>query len=77
MSQCGKPIIEKTAGMLGCADGHQFRVRRATPATMTQIDPEHPDDPDHDGKIFPMGEVCPHPDYFQGSDRPVKHTRIV
>jgi hypothetical protein len=72
MSICGKPIVEKLTGLLSCAAGHHFRVGQSAPDTMTAVvDPEHPSDPDHDGKIYPMGEVCPHPDYF-GDDRPVK-----
>jgi hypothetical protein len=69
MSTCGKLISEALEGVLRCAEGHHFRVQRGTPSTMRVIDPEHPDDPDHDGKIYPMGEVCPHPSYFSGQER--------
>ncbi len=70
MSICGQPIAKTLEGLLRCAEGHHFRVSKQAPDMMVKVDPEHPDDPDHDGKIYPMGEVCPHPNYFDADDEP-------
>ncbi len=73
MSSCGKPIVTKLKGVLACAAGHHFRVAEDAPDQMTAVDPDKPDEPKPDGEMFPMGEVCPHPDYFaeEGPKKPV------
>ncbi len=76
-------MVSTLKGVLACAAGHHFRVARDAPGKMMAINADCADEssareadgteanePMPDGEIFPMAEVCPHPDYF--ADQPAK-----
>ena len=70
MSICGQAISKALDGVLRCAAGHHFRASKDAPQRMIAVPPEPPHEPDYDAKIYPMGEVCPHPNYFDPDDEP-------